>query len=103
MRTFASRLGWAACLALLPLVASAQTSGIAGEVRDTTGAGLSEVTVEVTSPALIERVRSALTDGSGRYSITNLRPGVYTVTFALTGFRSVIRENIERPWSTCRV
>jgi hypothetical protein len=95
MRTFASRLGWAACLALLPLVASAQTSGIAGEVRDTTGAGLSEVTVEVTSPALIERVRSALTDGSGRYSITNLRPGVYTVTFALSGFRSVIRENIE--------
>ena len=73
MRTLASRLGLAAWLTLLPLVAAAQTSGIAGEVKDTSGAILPGVTVEVTSPALIEKVRSATTDGAGRYSITNLR------------------------------
>ena len=95
MRTFAKIVVGAACLALLPAVASAQTSGIAGTVRDASGAVLPGVTVEASSPALIEKVRTATTDGSGRYDITTLRPGTYTVTFTLPGFSVVKRENVE--------
>ena len=76
--------------------ASAQTNAvIAGVVRDTTGAVLPGVTVEVSSPALIERVRSAITDDSGQFKILELRPGTYTVQFSLPGFSSVRREGIE--------
>jgi hypothetical protein len=82
-------------LALLPAVARAQNSGIAGVVKDATGAVLPGVTVEAASPALIEKVRTAITDDQGQYKIVDLRPGVYTVTFLLTGFASVKREGIE--------
>ncbi|MBI2185814.1 MAG: TonB-dependent receptor, partial [Acidobacteria bacterium] len=68
---------------------------IAGVVRDTSGAVLPGVTVEASSPALIEKVRSAATDGTGQYRIENLRPGLYTVTFTLSGFSPVRREGIE--------
>jgi hypothetical protein len=72
---------------LLPARLNAQvTAGITGVVRDTTGAVLPGVTVEASSPALIEKVRTATTDGQGRYNITDLRPGTYTVTFTLAGF-----------------
>src|SRR2546426_1604201 len=81
---------------LLPVVAWAQgSSGIAGVVRDTTGGVLPGVTVEASSPALIEKVRNAVTDSQGRYTIIDLRPGTYTVVFTLTGFSTVRREGIE--------
>jgi len=95
MRTFARIIVGVACVALLPAIASAQTSGIAGQVRDSSGAVLPGVTVEAASPALIEKVRSAVTDGAGQYKITTLRPGTYTVTFTLPGFSVVKRENVE--------
>src|SRR5262245_55041024 len=78
-------------------VASAQsaTGSIAGVVKDTTGAVLPGVTVEASSPALIEKVRTAVTDASGNYKIVDLRPGVYSVTFTLTGFNTYKREGIE--------
>ncbi len=95
MRILARVVIGAACLALLPNVASAQTSGIAGTVRDASGAVLPGVTVEAASPALIEKVRSATTDGSGQFKITTLRTGTYTVTFTLPGFSVVKRENVE--------
>ena len=72
-----------------------QTSGIAGVLRDTSGAVLPGVTVEATSPALIEKVRSVLTDEEGLYRIVDLRPGTYVVTFSLSGFKTVRREGIE--------
>lgn len=78
-------------LLLLPGTALAQsaTSGaIAGEVRDTTGAVLPGVVVEAASPSLIEKVRTVVTDGQGRYQIVELRPGTYTVIFTLTGFNT---------------
>ena len=81
-------------LALLPAIAFAQAS-ITGVVKDTSGAVLPGVTVEAASPALLEKVRTAVTDGNGQYRITELRPGTYTVTFALTGFNTVKREGIE--------
>src|SRR5262245_20937574 len=73
----------------------AQSSGIAGVVRDTTGAVLPGVTVDASSPALIEKVRTATTDGQGQYKIVGLVPGIYTVRFSLTGFSPVSREGIE--------
>jgi Carboxypeptidase regulatory-like domain len=82
------------CLLLFPSVVSAQAV-IAGTVRDTSGAILPGVTVEASSPALIEKVRSAVTDGTGQYRIEDLRPGTYTVNFTLTGFSAFRREGIE--------
>jgi hypothetical protein len=72
-----------------------QASGIAGLVRDSSGAVLPGVTVEAASPALIEKVRTAVTDAQGRFNIVNLRPGTYAVTFSLPGFNSVKREGIQ--------
>jgi hypothetical protein len=77
-----------------PATVSAQAS-ITGVVRDASGAVLPGVSVEAASPALIEKTRTATTDGSGQYRIVDLRPGLYTVTFALPGFTGVKREGIE--------
>src|SRR5207247_5181795 len=66
-----------------------------GTVKDAAGAVLPGVTVEASSPALIEKTRSVVTNGVGQYSIENLRPGIYTVTFTLTGFSTAKREGIE--------
>ncbi|HEV3057820.1 MAG TPA: carboxypeptidase regulatory-like domain-containing protein [Vicinamibacterales bacterium] len=77
-------------------IARAQTAaGLTGIVKDATGAVLPGVSVEAASPALIERVRSTVTDGQGRFNIVDLRPGVYSVTFTLTGFGTVKRQGIE--------
>src|SRR5262249_42161552 len=85
-------------LALSPARAFAQ-SGIAGVVKDTSGAVMPGVTVEVSSPAIIEGTRTAVTDNSGQYNIIDLRPGEYVVTFTLPGFRAVKREGILLPTS----
>src|SRR5918995_5904067 len=79
---------------LLPSAAWAQ-SAFAGTVKDTSGAVMPGVTVEAASPALIEKVRSAVTDENGVYRIVDLRPGVYTLTFTLPGFNTVTREGLE--------
>src|SRR5438552_6207415 len=77
-------------------VAWAQTTaGITGVVRDASGAVMPGVTVEAASPALIEKVRTAITDDQGRFNIVDLRPGIYTVAFTLPGFTSFKREGIE--------
>ena len=77
----------------LPAAAAAQGS-IAGSVRDTSGAVLPGVTVEASSAALIEKMRSAVTDSSGQYRIVDLPPGTYDVAFSLAGFRMIRREGI---------
>ncbi len=92
-----ARFGVAAALVFLVLghdVAMAQTSAIAGVVKDASGAVVPGVTVEATSPALIEKTRSAVTDSQGVYKIIDLRPGAYTVTFTLTGFNVFKRDGI---------
>ena len=77
--------------------ARAQTgaAGIAGVARDPSGAVLPGVTVEASSPALIEKVRSVVTDGEGQYKIVSLPPGTYSVTFALPGFNTFKRDGVE--------
>src|SRR5438034_11442066 len=81
--------------------AFAQTgnSGLAGVVHDASGGLLPGVTVEAASPALIEKVRTVVTGADGSYRILDLRPGVYSVTFSLEGFRTIRREGIELPAS----
>src|SRR5689334_19018979 len=81
-------------LFLAPAAALAQAS-ITGVVRDTSGAVLPGVTVEASSPALIEKVRSVTTDGNGQFRIVDLRPGTYAISFSLQGFATVRREGIE--------
>jgi carboxypeptidase family protein len=69
-------------------------SAIAGVVHDTSGSVLPGVTVEAASPALIEQVRTVVTDGEARYNVVDLRPGTYVVTFTLPGFSILRREGI---------
>jgi hypothetical protein len=88
------RIGIVLICGLVPAAAFAQAS-ITGVVRDSSGAVLPGVTVEASSPELIEKVRTAITDGSGQYRIENLRPGTYAVTFTLPGFSTVKREGLE--------
>jgi len=80
------------CLLTSSLV-SAQT--LAGTVRDTSGAVLPGATVEASSPALIEKTRTAVADGSGQYQIPNLPPGTYKITFTLQGFGTLVRDAVE--------
>src|SRR5262245_25037028 len=97
MKAFRWMLGILVCAAL-PAVAAAQSatsSSIAGVVKDATGAVLPGVTVEAASPALIEKVRSVVTDGEGNYKLVDLRPGTYSVTFSLPGFAVVKREGLQ--------
>jgi hypothetical protein len=86
-------VAFAVVLFLCPFVAQAQS--IAGVVRDASGAVLPGVTVEAASPVLIEKVRTAVSDGSGQFRITDLKPGTYVVTYTLPGFVTVKRDGVE--------
>src|SRR5881275_1325002 len=95
MSTLAKRSSWALLvLLLLPSAAYAQAA-ITGVVKDASGGVRPGVTVEAASPALIEKVRSVVTDDTGQYRIVDLRPGTYSVTFTLPGFSTIKREGIE--------
>jgi hypothetical protein len=96
INTWSVRGFLASFVLLCAAAATAQTNAvIAGVVRDATGGVLPGVMVEASSPALIERVRSAVTDDTGQYKILELRPGTYTLQFTLPGFATVRREGIE--------
>jgi hypothetical protein len=93
MRDFARSLALLAFVILCPAAAFAQAT-LTGSVRDTSGAVLPGVTVEAASPALIEKARIAVTDGTGLFRIVDLRPGTYTLTATLPGFGQVRRSGI---------
>ena len=78
---------------MLPSLAAAQS--IAGVIRDPSGAVLPGVTIEAASPALIEKIRTAVSDGAGQYRIENLTPGTYKITYSLPGFAKVEREAVQ--------
>jgi hypothetical protein len=82
-----------AAFLLLPRLSMAQ-SAIAGVVKDSSGGVLPGVTVEASSPALIEKTKSGITNEQGQYRLVDLRPGTYMVTFSLSGFKTVVRDNI---------
>ena len=81
-------------LAAPQAVAQTLTAGITGTVRDESQGVLPGVTVEAASPALIEKVRTTVSDGEGRYNFVDLVPGTYTVTFSLTGFKTFVRDGL---------
>ena len=83
-----------AAVVMFPSAVFAQAA-VAGSVKDTSGAVLPGVTVEASSPALIEKVRTVITDGSGQFRILDLRPGTYSILFTLPGFNSIRREGVE--------
>src|SRR3989442_8016903 len=85
-----------ACLLFVPAAARAQ-SAIAGVVKDSSGAVLPGVTVEASSDVLIEKTRSVVTNGQGQFTIVDLRPGVYSLSFTLPGFSVFKRDGIELP------
>ena len=87
-------MGLLVCLigAAMPVYAQ---PAIAGVVKDSSGAALPGVVVEAASPALIEKIRTAVTDGSGQYRIEDLRPGIYTVTFTRAGSASFQETGVE--------
>ena len=92
-------LGLASAVVFLTLASAPvfAQSTVAGVVKDTTGAALPGVTVEASSDVLIEKTRSAVSDGDGRYSIIDLRPGTYEVRFTLPGFSALKRTDIIVP------
>ena len=92
-RKHARTFSMLACLLLLPVLAHAQAT-LSGTVHDTSGAVLPGVTVEASSPVLIEKVRTTVTDNTGQYRIVDLRPGSYQLTFTLTGFNTVRRADV---------
>lgn len=79
------------------LAQGSSSASITGTVRDTSGAVLPGVTVEASSPALIEKVRSTVTDDRGDFRIVELRTGAYTVSFTLPGFSTFRRDGLELP------
>ena len=92
-------IGWLITgLLVLPSTVHAQgavLAAVTGIVQDSSGGVLPGVTVEVSSPVLIEKVRSAVTDSTGRYRLNNLPAGTYTLTAAVSGFNTVRREGLE--------
>lgn len=96
MRTIAATvLVLAGFLAFRGIAAAQELGTVAGVVKEKSGAVLPGVRVRVASAGLIERIRSTVTDGSGRYQVVNLPDGVYTVTFSLAGFNPVVRIGVE--------
>jgi hypothetical protein len=91
-----SPLVFFALLLITPSITLAQ-SQFTGQVRDESGGVLPGVTVEAASPALIEKSKTAVTDEQGRYTIVDLRPGTYRITFRLIGFSPIVREEVELP------
>ena len=87
MRGVMRTLAWSAVVLLVPAVLYAQQATIAGVVKDASGAVLPGVSVEAASPALTEKVRSVVTDGTGQYRIVSLPPGTYTVTVSAAGIQ----------------
>ena len=94
MRVSAMRLLLLLVSIVIPGAVHAQAT-IAGTIRDASGAVLPGVSVEASSPTLIEKVRTAVTDGTGQYRVINLPPGPYSLTITLQGFTTVRREGLE--------
>src|SRR5947208_1405551 len=93
--TAMKRIVWFIALMILPASAAFAQATLAGVVKDASGAVLPGVSVEASSSALIEKSRTAVTDGTGQYRLTELPPGSYSLTFTLAGFSTVKREAVD--------
>jgi hypothetical protein len=68
---------------------------ITGQVKDCAGRPLSGVMIEVSGASLMEKTRTAMTDRQGLYTIVDLQPDVYRLTFARSGFSTVLRDGVD--------
>ena len=80
-------------LLALPTASAQELGAVGGTVTDSTGLVLPGVIVEARS-AESRDVESAVTDGGGAFTFADLPPGTYEVTFALSGFRTVVRDGV---------
>src|SRR5262245_35706864 len=90
MKGSAARVLGVLALLCLSLPLHAQTTGAIRGTIETGGTPLPGVTVEARSPNL-QGSRSSVTDGDGRYNLTLLPPGTYTVTASLQGFAPIAK------------
>lgn len=93
------RLALAACAVVLALIAPAvahaqNTSQVFGRVTDVSAGVLPGVTVTLSSPSLLEP-RVAVTGDTGTYEFSGLPLGVYSITFELSGFATLVREGLQ--------
>lgn len=93
MRRSLSLLLVSCVLAAAPARGQIEQGRLTGVVTDAQGAVLPGVTVTAASPALIG-TQVTVTEADGRYRFPALPPGPYVLTFELSGFRTVQRENI---------
>src|ERR1051325_4237530 len=70
-----------------------QTGEFFGKVTDQSGAALPGVTVTLTSPILLQPL-TAVTSDTGTYQFPRLNIGTYTVKFELTGFKTIVQQDI---------
>ncbi|PYR22259.1 MAG: hypothetical protein DMF94_05280 [Acidobacteria bacterium] len=79
----------------MPVIAQVSAlSSIRGTVSDATGAALPGVTVTLTSPALQVAETVAVTQADGSYRVGELPPGIYRLKFELSGFNTLVREEL---------
>src|SRR5262245_32514082 len=93
MRTLSSLFLLGVLITAVPARTFAQST-ITGVVADASNAVLPGVTVEASSPVLLEQTPPGLTAGTGQYRLVDLPAGTYTVTCTLAGFSTVKREGI---------
>jgi hypothetical protein len=82
------------CTLAPPSYSQSLTGAITGHVTDTSGGALPGVTVSLSSPSMIGGTRTTVTDGQGLYRFTLLPSGVYVVSFALPGFKTLNIEGV---------
>ena len=89
---------FAAALTLTAVPVGAQnvtSASMNGRITDDSGAGMPNVTVTVTSPALQVASVSATSDAEGNYRVLDLpAPGVYKATFSMNGFQTTVRDSL---------
>src|SRR5947209_14600102 len=73
--------------------AQSQVGEIFGKVTDQSGAVLPGVTVTLTGPVLLQPL-TAVTSETGTYQFPRLEIGTYAVKFELTGFKTVVNQDI---------
>ena len=74
--------------------AAGVTTSLSGLVVDSSGGVMPGVDVVARNNATAG-ISQAVTDGSGRFSIPALQPGIYTVTVSLAGFKTVVLPDVQ--------
>src|SRR5437899_2369905 len=89
-----SAVGLVICLVLLssPAVHGQTLSGILGTVTDQAGLPIPNAEITITNTDTGVR-RNTTTGTVGSYHLTDLNPGIYTVTVEKQGFKSSVQKN----------